>query len=148
MPPRITRQRKLARRSPLRRNPDATTTRSVHDALSLLAAMPRSEWEPDTDVDLPFRYDGRAVFPTGKRVTGTWEPFFAGERRLPVEGLRVWQHSVDRDTVAGYIRQGPRSVVVVRQRDGHLTVADGHHRLMAAYLLGEPAVSALVYDLR
>lgn len=142
-------RRSVAVRNPARRvrNPESS---SVGAALNRLAALPQSSRSDaeDGDVDLPIQYDARASFPPGKRADGGWEPYFAGTHRIRLDDLRAWQRTVGADTVAGYIRRGPRTVVVVVQRDGRAIVADGHHRLMAAYLLGETSVDARVYDLR
>ena len=122
----------------------------VESALARLRSLPQSAVAgADTgDVDIPLRYDSRAAFPSGKRATGAWEPYFMGARRVAIGDLRVWQQTVGADTVEEYIRHGARDVVVVVQPDGRMVVADGHHRLMASYLLGDATTRALVYDMR
>ena len=116
------------------------------DALRALSALPDTDGLPG-DVDLPFPYDRTAKLPPGRLDEGDWARWRVGVLDLPFEGLRATQFTVSREGVAGYLRDRGRSpVVVVRQRDGRLAVADGHHRLMADYLRGEAAVRAELYD--
>jgi len=117
-------------------------------ALARLRSLPDAEDAPG-DVDLPawLPYDRAARFPPGRLDLGEWAPRLVGRVDVPLSSLRAWQYTVGRAGVAWQIEHpgeaGP--VAVVRQRDGGLTLADGHHRVMAAALLGETSVPADEY---
>lgn len=117
------------------------------DQLRRLREMP--DWDDPDDVALPLPYDRAGRFPPGRRRDGGWDKYFVGEVTLPISSLLVWQPTVGRNGVIGYLAASAyEPIVVVRQRYGRLIVADGHHRLMARYVRGARKVRALLYSMR
>ncbi len=73
---------------------------------------------------------------------------------IPIQGLRAIQHSVRPERVRQYIDNPnlsagekseagtPADVPVVVQYQGNRYIHDGHHRIVAAKLLGDHAIKA------
>jgi hypothetical protein len=106
----------------------------------------------DTYSHPPFPYDPQAF----DKLRPDQVPRFLGaltdpdrleHRRIRLNDLVAMQNRVDRGKVeSARTREGGRPPVVVRM-DGRYYIADGHHRMAAAYLNGDQDHECLFLDL-
>lgn len=136
------------------KNPDVKAPEAVEDITDVEKLGVPRHLKPidDKTSHTPFPYDANAL---GKLREDQVPRFFGAltdpqhleTRKLPLHSLVAMQNRVETDKVqAARLWGGAKPPVVVRM-NGRNHIADGHHRLSAAYLNGETHADCKFLDL-
>lgn len=116
----------------------------AHKKLAALPKVGEEHWDDGTHVvwhESPFPFRRKPSLPSKLHDT-------AQVRSVPLSGIHGSQTRVTARGVAKHLDAKPKGnlPLVYREHDGSHTIGDGHHRLLAAHLLGKKKVRVRVVD--